>query len=175
MNHFIEVSNYLDEARNSQWEDKQVKARFEEEPAPDYGEHMQKWIPGYDEAHALILDALRLHLPPASRLLDLGAGTGRVSKMILNSFDDCYISLTDFSANMLAEAPRKLAAYDGRFDTKSVTFLVRQWITPKDRSMQLFQCLPYVTVAGRQFIWLCIAKFSAGSNQVDCSSATTTY
>jgi tRNA (cmo5U34)-methyltransferase len=118
MNHFIEVSNYLDEARNSQWEDKQVKARFEEEPAPGYGEHMQKWIPGYDEAHALILDALRLHLPPASRLLDLGAGTGRVSKMILSSFDDCYISLTDFSANMLAEAPRKLAAYDGRFDTK---------------------------------------------------------
>jgi tRNA (cmo5U34)-methyltransferase len=122
MDNFTEASNYLDEAQKSPWDSKQVKARFEKEPAPGYGEQMQKWIPGYDEAHALILDALRLHLPPASRLLDLGAGTGRVSKIILEAFDDCHISLTDFSANMLAEAPRKLAGYAGRFDTTAGDF-----------------------------------------------------
>lgn len=106
---------YLTEGRNTRWAYTQVKERFDAEPALDYGEGMAKWIPGYDEAHRLLLDTLSLYLPPAAQVLDLGAGTGRVSKMILERFADSHIDLLDFSPQMLSVAPKKLANFTGRY------------------------------------------------------------
>jgi tRNA (cmo5U34)-methyltransferase len=108
----------LNEGRDTRWEYAEVKQRFDVEHALDYGEGMAKWVPGYDEAHGVLLDALQLHLPAAGQVIDLGAGTGRVSKMILKRFTDCQITLLDFSLQMLSVVPRKLEGFAGRFETK---------------------------------------------------------
>lgn len=112
-----EISAMLQEADDTKWDYADVQARFEAVAAPTYGDSMPKWIPDYVYTNRLMLDTMRHYLPAGGRAADLGAGTGRFSKQILDTFDDCHLTVLDFSANMLAEAPNKLRGHEGRFET----------------------------------------------------------
>jgi tRNA (cmo5U34)-methyltransferase len=111
-----EIAAMLQRAHDTQWTYAAVRERFEAERAPTYGEGMALWVPDYDYAHNLMLDALGMYLPEGGHVLDLGAGTGRFTKMLLERYDRCRVTLVDFSANMLQEASRKLAAYPSRYE-----------------------------------------------------------
>src|SRR5262249_25041566 len=113
-----EVAAMLQQARAAQWTYAAVRKRFEAEVAPTYGEGMATWVPDFAYTHNLLLDALGLYLPEGGHVLDLGAGTGRFSKMILERYDRCHVSLVDFSANMLQEASRKLSTFPERYDLR---------------------------------------------------------
>jgi tRNA (cmo5U34)-methyltransferase len=95
----------------------EVKARFDRETAEAYSQQDPVYLPEYSHALSLIVEALRPSLPPSPRIVDLGAGTGNLSRRVLAGIPDCHVTLVDFSDNMLAASKTVLAAFEGRYDT----------------------------------------------------------
>jgi SAM-dependent methyltransferase len=106
---YNQIVAYLRHAAQSKYRYDDIKARFETEPAASYGMNMARWIPDFAYAHQLLLESIALHLPPNGIGLELGAGSGRVSKLLLETFPDLHLTLVDISANMLGEAASQTA------------------------------------------------------------------
>ena len=117
---YQQIVEYLNLAERTQYSAADIQARFQSEPASSYGEHMDRWIPDFDYAHQLLLDCLAIHLPPPAggapqaAAVELGAGTGRVSQLLLQAFPALRLNLVDLSPNMLAAAALRLAPYGDR-------------------------------------------------------------
>lgn len=111
---YNQIVAYLRDAEQSKFSYHDIKARFESEPASTYGTNMARWIPDFAYAHQLLLESIALHLPPNGIGLELGAGSGRVSKLLLETFPDLHLTLVDISANMLGEAAMQLTPYTDR-------------------------------------------------------------
>jgi tRNA (cmo5U34)-methyltransferase len=111
---YNQIVTYLRHAEQSKYRYADIKARFEAEPAAVYGTNMARWIPDFAYAHQLLLESIALHLPTNGSGLELGAGSGRVSKLLLETFPDLHLTLVDISANMLGEAERQVAPYADR-------------------------------------------------------------
>ena len=75
---------------------------------------MARWIPDFEYAHQLLIESLAIYIPDTAIGVDLGAGTGRVSKLLLNAFPSVQLTLVDISANMLGEAERQLSSHTDR-------------------------------------------------------------
>jgi tRNA (cmo5U34)-methyltransferase len=105
---YQKITEYLKLAEQSQYSHDTIKDRFEAEPAVSYGGNMAQWIPDFAYAHQLLLDSLMIHLPSHGQVLELGAGSGRVSQMLLDAFPNMNLALVDLSANMLTAAERRL-------------------------------------------------------------------
>ena len=116
MNHagHAQIVSYLNEANQAKYSEQAIKDRFEAVPASLYGSDMARWIPDFEYAHKLLIESLAIHIPDAAIGVDLGAGTGRVSKLLLNAFPSVQLTLVDISANMLGEAERQLASHADR-------------------------------------------------------------
>ncbi len=68
-----------------------------------YDQTRRKFIPCFDEFYGVALRLLPKDIR-APKILDLGAGTGLVSAMVLERFPEARILLTDISDAMLAQA-----------------------------------------------------------------------
>jgi tRNA (cmo5U34)-methyltransferase len=108
------IVEYLHEAERSKYTYHDIKTRFEQEAAATYGDNMGRWIPDFDYAHQRLLDSLALYLPAQANVVELGAGTGRVSQLVLDTFPDLRLTLVDISSNMLEAAQVRLASQAGR-------------------------------------------------------------
>jgi len=111
---YDQIVRYLNIAAGSKYSYSDIKARFESEPASSYGENMARWIPDFSYAHQLLLESMAIHLPKNAKGVELGAGSGRVSKLLLNAFPDLRLTLVDLSANMLGAAQKQLATYSNQ-------------------------------------------------------------
>lgn len=94
----------------------QIKERFDSEDPAMYGTQIPKWFPDYSYVHDLILEVLRPCMVANAQILDLGGGTGRIAKLLLDAFPSCRIVIQDISANMLREVPNKLKSHPGRYE-----------------------------------------------------------
>lgn len=88
-------------------------AEFFGERAHSYEDFIPRLVPQYHECNALLLDLVP---EPPARVLDIGAGTGVLSALILDRFPNASLIALDLSADMLAACAAKLAAFDGRFE-----------------------------------------------------------
>jgi tRNA (cmo5U34)-methyltransferase len=102
----------------------EIRARFNEEVAIAYSQRKPVWLPDYDRSLTLVTKMLEPTFAgkKSVRVLDLGAGTGNLSRRILQAFKNCHVTLVDFSQNMLNEAPIVLAAFLGRYEIKQEDF-----------------------------------------------------
>lgn len=100
----------------------EIKARFNAETAYLYSQRNVLWLPEYEYSLDLISKTIKPYLSSSAKILDLGAGTGNLSRKILESFADCHITLVDFSENMLSEVSNVLAKFKGRYKTISGDF-----------------------------------------------------
>ncbi len=91
---YQQIVEYLQIAQQSKYSDADIKARFEAEPASTYGEGMDRWIPDFTHAHKLLLESVAVHLPADAHGVDLGAGSGRVSKLLLDSLFSILVEAT---------------------------------------------------------------------------------
>lgn len=94
----------------------QIKERFDGEDTAVYGSQIPRWLPDYPSVHELIYKILHPYISEGAKILDLGGGTGRVSKLLLDKFPSCHIVVQDLSANMLEEVPRTLRDYPDSFE-----------------------------------------------------------
>ncbi len=119
-----ELAKLLQRAQSTQWAYAEINNYWEALANPvQYGKNMTKWVADYDYTHKLLLDTIGLSLPPSGKVLDLGAGSGRIAKMVMQRFPDCQVTLADASANMLAATTETLSEFSGRYDVVVGDFL----------------------------------------------------
>jgi len=85
----------------------QIKSHFEEE-AGYYDEIILKIIPFYQEMVDAIVSSIPFERTSAIKILDLGCGTGTISKAIWEKYPNGKFTIVDISQNMLNIAERKV-------------------------------------------------------------------
>jgi tRNA (cmo5U34)-methyltransferase len=80
----------------------------------EYAERIRQLVPRYDEMLETILDLLRLADPVT--VLDLGAGVGNVSELVLEALPRAHVTALDLSPKMIERARERLAAYGKHVD-----------------------------------------------------------
>ncbi|MFL5846576.1 MAG: class I SAM-dependent methyltransferase [Solirubrobacteraceae bacterium] len=75
-----------------------------ERHAGQYEAQRRRLIPPYDAFYGTALDALGLAAAPPRRVLDLGAGTGLLARMVLARHPEARVTLLDGAPAMLDEA-----------------------------------------------------------------------
>lgn len=103
----------------------EIKERFDRETASVYSQRDPAWLPEFRYAFSLFPKLLQTYAAGGRRILDLGAGTGNLSRVVLETIPDAIVELMDFSANMLSEAPRVLEAFRGRFTLTEGDFMTQ--------------------------------------------------
>ncbi|PKN99120.1 MAG: hypothetical protein CVU42_09665 [Chloroflexi bacterium HGW-Chloroflexi-4] len=101
----------------------EIQGRFDNEVAALYSQRDPIWLPEFRQMFALVPELLKPHLIPDSMVLDVGAGTGNLSRSVLETIPDVKCVLMDFSANMLSAVPLVLAQFEGRFETLVADFI----------------------------------------------------
>lgn len=78
--------------------------------AEDYDHTRRQLIPCFDEFYRTVIDLLGTMERPKMNVLDLGAGTGLLSAMVLDRFPESEILMADISEEMLAQAEKRFTA-----------------------------------------------------------------
>lgn len=86
-----------------------VAAKVFDLAAAGYDASRRTLIPCFDDFYGTALDWIAETQPEDAAVLDLGAGTGLMSALLLTRMPKAQVTLLDASANMLAEAKKKLA------------------------------------------------------------------
>ena len=76
--------------------------------AGEYDTSFTRQMPAYDQMHETILSMAALGGREIGRVLELGAGTGTLTKKLLERFPRAEVTAVDLSAEMLALARTKL-------------------------------------------------------------------
>ncbi len=86
----------------------------------DYDATIRRWIPGYERMSALVADEVR----PlgAAHVVDLGAGTGALSEVILRTTEAHPVELVDVDPEMLARARVRLEGFGSRVRFREASF-----------------------------------------------------
>ena len=87
-----------------------VRNHFEEE-AFEYDELIPRIIPKYIEQNDVMLTLIPFDRSKEIRVLDLGAGTGILSYLILKAFPKAGVVAFDLAENMLATCEKNLIYY----------------------------------------------------------------
>jgi tRNA (cmo5U34)-methyltransferase len=88
----------------------QVRDHFEVE-ALEYDGSILRLVPHYQEQHQIILQVLPFAPDSALQVLDLGCGTGVLSRVALRAFARARVTALDLAGNMLEQAKQTLAPY----------------------------------------------------------------
>jgi len=87
-----------------------------EELAPIYDAVFPAVVPKYAEAHDVLLSMLPFGSGDSVHILELGCGTGELTRKLVEHFSAARISALDVSPSMLREAVRKLRPFEERVD-----------------------------------------------------------
>ena len=90
-----------------------AKAVFDE-TAQQYDEGRRRLLPCYDDFYGMVMKLLAYPKEAHIQVLELGAGTGILSRMIADVFPNARLTMVDISWEMLALAKRRLGD-DPRF------------------------------------------------------------
>lgn len=104
-----------------------VKAAFEHPLAPGFADQTNRWLPDSELAHDMMLEDLASFVGESSRVLDLGAGTGRLTQMVLTRFPNCEVVAADYSETMRTAATDPLGAFGQRSSLVALDFFTENW------------------------------------------------
>jgi tRNA (cmo5U34)-methyltransferase len=98
-----------------------VREQFEQR-AFDYDGLIPRLIPYYREQHDLILQLIPFETNANIKVLDLGAGTGILSSLILQAFPQANVAAFDMAENMLKICQTNLCAFQERLTLQQGNF-----------------------------------------------------
>ena len=81
-----------------------------DEHASHYNGPRRQLIPPFESFYGTAIEAVALSGPDPRRILDLGAGTGMLSAMVLEAYPEASVTLFDFAPLMLEKARESLDA-----------------------------------------------------------------
>lgn len=87
-----------------------VKAHFEEE-ATEFDELILKLIPHYEEMIDALINSIPYDEEDSVKVMDLGCGTGTITKSLKDKFNNANITCLDLAKNMIEMAKIKLNDY----------------------------------------------------------------
>jgi tRNA (cmo5U34)-methyltransferase len=90
---------------------KKVKNHFEEE-AEVFDELIKTLIPHYEDMIRSLILSLAFHAKEKMKVLDLGCGTGNISKELKKRFPNANITCVDLAENMIKMTKSKMASYN---------------------------------------------------------------
>ncbi|MCS7274315.1 MAG: class I SAM-dependent methyltransferase [Candidatus Bipolaricaulota bacterium] len=79
-----------------------------------FDEHIKLIVPRYEEMHDAVIRSIPPDLPEDLKILELGCGTGELTKKLCQRFPKAQITAIDYSIRMLEVAREKLSPYCGR-------------------------------------------------------------
>lgn len=109
----------------------EIQGRFDKEVAALYSQRDPIWLPEFRQMFALVPELLKPYLKSDAVILDVGAGTGNLSRTVFEAIPGVKCVLMDFSANMLSAAPLVLSAFADRFETLVADFMDADFGTAK--------------------------------------------
>ena len=101
----------------------EIQGRFDKEVAALYSQRDPVWLPEFRQMFALVPELLKSRLKAGSLILDVGAGTGNLTRTVLEAIPGVKCVLMDFSANMLSAVPLVLKGFEGCFETQVADFI----------------------------------------------------
>jgi len=104
-----------------------VRAAFEHSSAPKFVAQTSSWLPDSEAVHNLMLDAVEPYLTNGGRVLDLGSGTGRLTRLVLDRFPECSVVAADYSETMRAVAAKELSEYGERLSMVDLDMFDAPW------------------------------------------------
>lgn len=87
------------------------------EVVPDvtqFDEHIRLIVPRYEELHEAVLRSIPPDLPSTLKILELGCGTGELTKKLCERYPKAQIVALDYSSRMLAVCQEKLKKFGDR-------------------------------------------------------------
>ena len=103
-------------------EDSRVKKHFEEE-AKEYDDIILRLIPGYRQMVDVLVSLLTYEKSQPFQVIDLGCGTGTISRAVKDKFPNIRLTCVDISKNMLAIASAKNGAETRLIEADFNTFV----------------------------------------------------
>ncbi len=88
-----------------------VKAHFEEEAA-EFDQLILKLIPYYKEMIESLINSIPFNSNQPIKVMDLGCGTGTITKQLKEKFPNANVTCLDLAENMIEMAKLKLDGYD---------------------------------------------------------------
>lgn len=90
---------------------KHVKNHFEEE-AEEYDGSILKIIPGYQNMVDTLIRSIPFENSKSINVLDLGCGTGNITKGVKNRYPQAHVTCVDLAESMIKITQYKLAEYE---------------------------------------------------------------
>jgi tRNA (cmo5U34)-methyltransferase len=94
----------------------EIKGRFDKETASVYSQQDPVFLPDYAVTFDLLVDCVMDGRKGKKAVLDLGAGTGNLALRLLRKKKDCFVTLVDFSQNMLNAVPEVLKKFKNSYE-----------------------------------------------------------
>ena len=91
--------------------------------AENYDVQIRRFIPHYEDMIATGVELLGALVPSGGHVLDLGGGTGSLSRAVLDALPGVRVTVLDVDPDMLGEARRRLADAEGRVSFHEGSFL----------------------------------------------------
>lgn len=143
-----------------------VRAKFDHY-ATEYDASRRQLIPCFDDFYGTVIDLLDRFAPAARSVLDIGAGTGLLSRMIAAHNDEVALHLVDMSPKMLEIAREhhifrsrdvsvtvldmeKIAGFSGTFDVIVSSLAIHH--LPSSAKRKLFGDLAKLLNSGGLFV-----------------------
>ena len=102
-------------------EQEQVKEHFRKQVA-DYVGLMGKLIPQYMEQQQFLCELIPFDRDEPIRVLDLGAGPGVLSELVLELYPQATVLAFDLTEGMLEACKQRLSKFEGRFNIRQGDF-----------------------------------------------------
>lgn len=99
----------------------ELKEHFKQQ-AGEYVELMERLVPEYIKQQEFLCKLIPFDRTDAIRVLDLGAGPGVLSELVLNMFPRAKVLAFDLTEELLAVGKQRLSKFEGRFAVKQGNF-----------------------------------------------------
>ncbi|MHA1992265.1 MAG: class I SAM-dependent methyltransferase [Candidatus Kariarchaeaceae archaeon] len=119
----ILVSNGYYQGRTRMMTKEEILERFQKEDAKRYSSWDPIYVIEWEPLFSISIQFLKFVFANKKvRVLDIGAGTGYLSKRILNELEGSEIIISDFSENMLSAVDDYLCDFKGRYQKRVLDF-----------------------------------------------------